>query len=281
MHGQYTIGKDEVMHPFDADGMIAAFSFNNGSALFRNRFVRTAGFQNERRRRRILYRGAFGTQIPGGVLANIFRTKLKNPANTNVIYYAKRLLALWESGNPYRLEEDSLRTIGKYTFKGVLQTDEPYTAHPKVDPKTGNLVGFSYNPTPEKTTLKITELNPDLDVVYQRSIDVPGFGLFHDMAVTENYYLFIQGSFDFDPLPFVLGQKVSSKIRRSRCCYEAKYSVLTSCFDGIGSRRVYEVQNRCQSTFASRSAGCAVVRSESDRAGLSFQLSHRKRLRNC
>lgn len=152
------------MHPFDADGMIAAFTFQNGSCFFRNRFVRTNGFLRERKQKRILYRGAFGTQIPGGPLANFLQTSLKNVANTNIIFFANRLLALWESGTPYRLEEDSLRTIGKYTFRGILKENEPFTAHPKVDPVTGNLVGFNYQPSVDKTKLRIMEIDPQLSL---------------------------------------------------------------------------------------------------------------------
>ena len=35
-------------------------------------------------------------QRPGGVLCNAFDLKLKNPANTNVMCWGNRLLALWE-----------------------------------------------------------------------------------------------------------------------------------------------------------------------------------------
>jgi all-trans-8'-apo-beta-carotenal 15,15'-oxygenase len=48
------------------------------------------------RANKILFRGAFGTQRSGGFLANIFDARIKNVANTNVIYWAGRLLALWE-----------------------------------------------------------------------------------------------------------------------------------------------------------------------------------------
>ena len=44
----------------------------------------------------IEYRSTFGTQRVGGFIANAFDLYLKNPANTNVVEWGKRLLALWE-----------------------------------------------------------------------------------------------------------------------------------------------------------------------------------------
>ena len=46
----------------------------------------------------IRYRNTFGTQRVGGFIANAFDLYLKNPANTNVVEWGKRLLALWEVG---------------------------------------------------------------------------------------------------------------------------------------------------------------------------------------
>ena len=116
-HAKYEVGSDLIMHPFDADGMITAITIQNGEATFRNRMVATDGYRKERRYRKILYRGAFGTKRAGGMFANALDLKTKNVANTNVIYWAGRLLALWEGGLPHKLEPDSLRTDDIYFFK--------------------------------------------------------------------------------------------------------------------------------------------------------------------
>lgn len=46
----------------------------------------------------VLYRNTFGTQPrkPLGPIQNAFDLVLKNPANTNVVLWGNRLLALWE-----------------------------------------------------------------------------------------------------------------------------------------------------------------------------------------
>ncbi len=107
IHGQ------PLHHPFDGDGMICAIAFDQGRAYFRNRFVRTEGFLKEQDAGKMLYRGVFGTQKPGGWLANAFDIDIKNIANTNVIYWGGKLLALWEAAEPYRLDPKTLDTIGK------------------------------------------------------------------------------------------------------------------------------------------------------------------------
>lgn len=106
--GLVDINGQRYHHPFDGDGMICAIAFSQGRAYFRNRFVRTEGFVAEQAAGKILYRGVFGTQKPGGWLANVFDNRIKNIANTNVIYWGGKLLALWEAAEPYRLDPKTL-----------------------------------------------------------------------------------------------------------------------------------------------------------------------------
>jgi all-trans-8'-apo-beta-carotenal 15,15'-oxygenase len=53
-------------------------------------------FVKEQKADRILFRNTFGTQPQGGAATNAFNLRLKNPANTNVVEWGNRLLALWE-----------------------------------------------------------------------------------------------------------------------------------------------------------------------------------------
>ncbi|NEZ58889.1 carotenoid oxygenase family protein, partial [Adonisia turfae] len=123
-----------VHHPFDGDGMITAISIAQGKAYFRNRFVRTEGYVKERAAGKPLYRGVFGTQKPGGPMANAFDLRLKNIANTNVIYWGEKLLALWEAAEPHRLNPETLDTLGLDYLDGVLKPGEAFSAHPRIDP---------------------------------------------------------------------------------------------------------------------------------------------------
>jgi all-trans-8'-apo-beta-carotenal 15,15'-oxygenase len=214
-HALFEVGRNKqpIIHPFDADGMITAVNIEDGKATFRNRYVGTDGYKKERKGKGVMFRGAFGSKREGGVLANIFDLKQKNVANTNVIYWAGRLLALWEGGLPHRMEPDSLRTLGAYTFKGLLPKSGNFGAHPRIDSNTGRLINFSRDQkTTGKTecTISVYEFEGGTDSIVpikQRDFTIPGLPFFHDFVVTKNFYVFNRAPTTFDPIPFVLGQK--------------------------------------------------------------------------
>lgn len=210
---KFLIGTEKVLHPFDADGMISAITFNHGQAFFRNRFVRTQEFLHERKENKIIYRLPFVTQPSGGFFRNLFNLNLKNMANTNIIHFANKLLALMEGGAPYELSADSLDTIGVHSFDGLLQAKETFTAHPKIDFSTGNLLAFNYlyNPFKSSTTLTIFELDKLGRSISKQSVEVDGFTLFHDFAVTKNHVLFVQTPSTLNALPFLLGIKAPAQ----------------------------------------------------------------------
>ncbi|MFH7024846.1 MAG: carotenoid oxygenase family protein [Heteroscytonema crispum UTEX LB 1556] len=210
--GLLDVNGQKIHHPFDGDGMISRITFSNGRAHFRNRFVRTTGYLEEQKAGKILYRGVFGTQKPGGWLANILDVKLKNIANTNVIYWGNKLLALWEAAEPHRLDPQTLETLGREYFNGVLSEGEAFGAHPRFDPSSNldngapSLVNFSIKPG-LSTTITIFELNPAGEVVRKHAHSVPGFCFIHDFVITANYCIFFQNPVAFNPIPFALGMR--------------------------------------------------------------------------
>jgi len=210
--GLLDIGGTPIRHPFDGDGMICGISFQEGRAFVRNRFVRTEAFVEEQEAGKILYRGVFGTQKPGGWLQNIFDFRTKNIANTNVIYWGGKLLALWEAASPYRLDPKTLETHGLDDLNGILEPGEAFAAHPWVDPNCEMdggepcLVNFALKPG-LSTTLRIYEIAPNGELRRKHDHSVPGFAFIHDFAITPNYCLFFQNPVQFNPIPFALGLK--------------------------------------------------------------------------
>jgi len=220
--GLLDVGGRRLHHPFDGDGLVAAFSFVDGRCFYRSRFVRTAGYLAERRAGRLLFRGVFGTQRPGGWLANALDLRLKNVANTNVVHWANRLLALWEAAEPHRLDPRTLDTYGVDRLGGLLRDGEPFAAHPHIDPfchwdgGAPCLVTFGVKPRFDGTSvLKIYEIGPDGLARRTQELEIDGFAFLHDMAITPNYCVFFQNPLRYDPLPYLFGRQSAAQGLRS------------------------------------------------------------------
>jgi all-trans-8'-apo-beta-carotenal 15,15'-oxygenase len=222
-------------HPFDGDGMVCAIAFEGGRAHFANKFVKTPEFLAEQAAGRILYRGVFGTQKPGGWSQNILDLRFKNVANTNVVYHANKLLALWEASRPYRLDPDTLDTIGIESFNGVLSPGQVFTAHPKVDPKSGDLWGFGVVSGP-KSKISVYRVDPTGMLTEQFQQKVSGFCFLHDFAYTPNYRIFSQNPVQFQPLPFLMG------LRTAGACLDLKPNTPTKIllFDLDGKLNTFD-----------------------------------------
>jgi len=227
--GRLERGGRWVHHPFDGDGMVTALRFEAGTAHLTNRFVRTQGWLEEETAGRMLYRGVFGTQKPGGPLANVFDLRLKNIANTHVVRLGDQLLALWEASSPHALDPDTLETKGLTLLDGVLSPGEAFSAHPRFDPGhhgAERMVTFGVKSGP-RSTIRLMEFattGPQAgQLLSQRSDSFNGFAFLHDFAITPNWAVFLQNAVAFNPLPFVLGQKGAAQCLASKPGGQAQF----------------------------------------------------------
>jgi all-trans-8'-apo-beta-carotenal 15,15'-oxygenase len=218
-----------VHHPFDGDGMVTALRFEAGDVGLTNRFVRTEAWQAEEEAGRYLYRGVFGTQKPGGPLANAFDLRLKNIANTHVVRLGDNLLALWEASSPHALDPDSLETRGISLLDGVLKPGEAFSAHPRFDPGhhgTPRMVSFGVKSGP-RSTIRLMEFATDGpkagQLLSERSDSFNGFAFLHDFAITPDWAIFLQNAIAFNPLPFALGLKGAAQCLRSKPGGQARF----------------------------------------------------------
>ncbi|MFK8182934.1 MAG: carotenoid oxygenase family protein [Phormidesmis sp.] len=205
--GLTDIGGYRFKHPFDGDGMINSVAIKDGKAFYRNKFVRTEGYVKEQKSGKPEYRGVFGTQKPGGWLKNAFDFNFKNIANTHVVYWGDRLLALWEAAEPHRLDPNTLETIGLDNLDGILKQGEAFSAHPSFDPDCNGeprMVTFGVT-SGLSSTIRIFEFSPDGTLAKDHKHSVPGFAFLHDFAITPNYCVFVQNPVSFNPLPFAMG----------------------------------------------------------------------------
>jgi all-trans-8'-apo-beta-carotenal 15,15'-oxygenase len=198
--GRLERGGVRYAHPFDGDGMVSRFAFSGGGVRYLNRYVRTEEFCAEESAGRMLYR-SFGTNLPGGLKANAFRIDFKNAANTSLVHHAGKLLALWEGGLPHRLDPQNLETLDRHHFDGRLldrgtllrhrtAQELPFSAHPKIDPRTGELHNFGtrLGPRPKLVLYRI-DASGRMDVPTTVALDRLRF--IHDFALTPNYRVFL------------------------------------------------------------------------------------------
>ncbi|KAH8799863.1 carotenoid oxygenase [Xylogone sp. PMI_703] len=132
-------------------------------------FVRTEKYVKEAEARRALM-GKYRNKYTDAIAFQI-----RSTANTNIVYWDGCLLALKEDSPPYSMEPTTLQTIGLETFDGQLPT-LTFTAHPKFDPDTGDMVCFGYETKGDGTP----------DICYY-SFTCPVVAMVHDIAVTKNY----------------------------------------------------------------------------------------------
>ena len=105
-----------------------------------------------------------------------------------MVWHAGRLLVLYEGGPPHRITVPELDTLGLYTFGDKLA--HPFTAHPKVDPATGELLCFGYSARTQPH-LQYSVINAQGDIVSTTPIDLPRPIMMHDFAITPRYTLFM------------------------------------------------------------------------------------------
>jgi carotenoid cleavage dioxygenase-like enzyme len=170
-------------HWFSGDGMIHGFFVEGGKVRYRNRYVRTPKWRAENAAGRALF-GLFGNpmttdpsvlNLDGGV------------ANTNIVWHAGRLLALEEGHKPFALDPLTLDSRGyAEDYRGRV------TAHPKIDPDTGEMVWFGYSSgeTPLNATVSYGVTDAAGKVVRRDDFEAPYSSMVHDFLVTQGHVLF-------------------------------------------------------------------------------------------
>lgn len=191
LHGTfYRVGPDQQFppkmgdaNPFNGDGIVTAFRFANGHVDMQHRYVRTHRFNAERAARQGLfgdYRNPF-TDDPS--VQGVQRTV----SNTNVVLHNGVLLAMKEDGPPYAMDPHTLETKQLWDFEGQM-TATTFTAHPKIDPVSGDLVGYAYAAKGEATP-DIAYYTFDKQGKKTRELWFQGLhpAMIHDCGLSENY----------------------------------------------------------------------------------------------
>lgn len=205
-----------VRHPFEGDGGILGVTFSgDGTATIRYRYVRTVGLFKECKVGRKRYTGMEATREMGancaGGLGNfdwqlpLFRHHLlpglnklrKNTSNTRPIFWGKRLMNLWEGGQPFKMDAVSLQTEGKSLLGGAIKKDDrPFGSKMVYDSVKNRALFYGIDQGSQVSEITIYEFDDQFRLVKDKAgrytADVPGCAILNDMAATENFAIFIQ-----------------------------------------------------------------------------------------
>jgi carotenoid cleavage dioxygenase-like enzyme len=182
---EYRPPQNEWPTGFNGDGHISRFRFKDGSVDYKGRYIKTDRLMAERKARKRLY----------GVYRNHFtddpsvKDLDRSAANTHMYWHGGKLLVLKEDAMPWEVDPHTLETRGKWDFHGKY-TATSMSAHPKIDPVTGEMVAYGYQAKGDLTDdIAVYHMNPKGEVTREVWLKSPYIGIIHDIAITQKYVL--------------------------------------------------------------------------------------------
>lgn len=174
-------------NPLLGDGMIHAFHFRGGRISYRNRWVRTQQWHRERAAGRALFATSASPRDADPQVAGL---ETDGVANTHLVWHGGRLLALEEGHGPIEIEPVSLDTLGTWTFAGALAAN--MTAHPKIDPESGEMIFFANFPGRDFSgAIELYAADREGRLTRRERIQGPLPSVVHDFAITPNFVIFL------------------------------------------------------------------------------------------
>jgi len=170
----------------NGDGMLSMLRFGDGHVDFQSRYVRTERYLAERAARRSL----FGDYRVAATDAPEVRGMGRGTANTTALWHGGRLFALKEDSLPYEVDPLTLETKGEYSWSHGLRA-RTFSAHPKIDPETGELWSFAYEAEGDgSSAMALIVVDRDGTLIREEWFEPPYVAMVHDFAITRDHVLF-------------------------------------------------------------------------------------------
>ena len=173
----------------NSDGYISAFRFHNGIVDYAGRYVRTKRFEADRAANRQLYGYYRNPYTDDPSIRDPQRPNLRTVSNTAPVVHGGKLFTVKEDGLPHRIDPISLQTLGVWDFNGAWKS-QTFTAHPKLDPVSGEMVAFGYEATGLATNdVFIYHVDKGGKVTREMRIKTPYVSMIHDVALTQKHFI--------------------------------------------------------------------------------------------
>jgi all-trans-8'-apo-beta-carotenal 15,15'-oxygenase len=188
-----------LKHFFDGDAYLSGFTFKDGRAYLRSRFINTPERSLEKIHKKRFYH-EHGTPAPEDIAEGY-----KNPPNISVLPWQKDLLTFSESDLPV-LVSQNFDYKEKWNASGQLPENITVSAHPKVDPDTGFIYGFGYtkNLLRALTVFRMDPWTGEVKVLW--SLPQNQVYMIHDMAITKEHIVFMIPSIYFKMMDLAMAK---------------------------------------------------------------------------
>lgn len=173
-----------LKHLFDGDAYFAGWRFREGKVSLQGRYIPTKQRLREREAGKMIY-NEYGTLAPDPLVGG------KNQPSVNVIEWRGKLLGLSEGGLPTIVNPDTFDLEGYENFGGVVPDYLTFTAHPRFDPKTGDMFAWGFEKRPPGTMhiVQVNHKTGKAETLYK--MPMRGFYMVHDAMLTENYFVIL------------------------------------------------------------------------------------------
>ncbi|KAF9987597.1 hypothetical protein BGZ75_000376 [Mortierella antarctica] len=258
----------QAHHLFDGHGMLHGVYFESGDKnapikpRYMNRWVRSEIFKKENDHGPLtlslglIMAGAekFWTLVFYSIWYRIKSAfyQLKNDCNGNtaLTFFGSRLLALQEAGKPIETSVPSLNTTGEYYFeekegqnaakKGPSR--EVVTAHPKIDPNTGEFIFFSWRVKKPYAYYSVVSAEGKR-IVWEEPI--PGLKkavMMHDFATTPTRSIIVNVPYFVDP---VKHRKEGKPVIAFDSSSPARFGIIPRYFDSTKDEVIWFETRAC------------------------------------
>lgn len=179
----------------NADGYVSSFRIRNGRVDFKGRWVNTARFERNRAAGHQLYGYYRNPFTDDESVRDPARPNTRTVSNTAPLVHHGKLYALKEDGLPHEIDPVTLETRGTWDAGGGWKS-QTFSAHPKLDPLTGEMVSYGYQATGLATDdLYIATTNAQGKVTDEVTVKVPYVSVIHDMALTHRHVVIPFGGY--------------------------------------------------------------------------------------
>ncbi len=195
---KFDFGGQRYANWLDGDGMVCTLRFTNDGVFFGNRFVRGRKFVREAEQQQRIYR-TFGTAFEGDRLKRGIGTE--SPYNVSVFPYQNKLLAFGEQSLPMELDPVTLETLTPaktFDFDRALNDAAPFSAHPKIDARNGELLNFGIFFAPDQPLLIYYRFDRAGRLACRARVPIDLSCSLHDFAASENYVIFYLSPYVLD-----------------------------------------------------------------------------------